>query len=267
MSLGGGKSAALDLAVNNAVKKGLHFAVAAGNDNRDACSYSPASAEQAITVGASTIGDDRAYFSNFGKCVDLFAPGLNILSIWNSGPKSTNKISGTSMATPHIAGLTAYYLSLYPSGEFAPSQEDYDAAGVPMPGSAEERELEARERSLFNRGKQLVFGGLFGNGGENKPVLVAGSKPLDPKVLKKAMLRLASKNMLTQIPDDGTPNLLAFNNYTSPSTKMVEEEMVSIQPILESVEDSVTEAYHNLEEMVEEILAEDLAWLTGERAN
>ena len=75
MSLGGGKSLALDDAVNKAVESGMHFAVAAGNDNRDACSYSPAAAEKAVTVGASTLGDERAYFSNFGECVDVFAPG------------------------------------------------------------------------------------------------------------------------------------------------------------------------------------------------
>ena len=75
MSLGGGKSTALDKAVNKAVESGLHFAVAAGNDNRDACNYSPAASELAVTVGASTLSDERAYFSNFGKCVDVFAPG------------------------------------------------------------------------------------------------------------------------------------------------------------------------------------------------
>lgn len=75
MSLGGGKSRALDDAVNKAVKTGMHFAVAAGNDNKDACEYSPAGAELAVTVGASTLSDERAYFSNFGKCVDVFAPG------------------------------------------------------------------------------------------------------------------------------------------------------------------------------------------------
>lgn len=72
----------------------------AGNDNRDACGYSPAAAEGAITVGASTIADERAYFSNHGKCVDIFAPGLNILSIWNSGNRSINTISGTSCVSP-----------------------------------------------------------------------------------------------------------------------------------------------------------------------
>ncbi|KAI8372859.1 serine protease 1 [Radiomyces spectabilis] len=112
MSLGGGKSRALDTAVNQAVRSGLVFAVAAGNDNKDACNYSPAAADLAITVGASNLRDRRAYFSNFGKCVDVFAPGENILSIWNDGKDSTQTISGTSMASPHVAGLAAYFLSL-----------------------------------------------------------------------------------------------------------------------------------------------------------
>ncbi|KAI8344632.1 serine protease 1 [Chlamydoabsidia padenii] len=111
MSLGGGKSRSLDIAVNGAVDAGIVFAVAAGNDNADACNYSPASAENAITVGASTLSDERAYFSNYGKCVDVFAPGLNILSIWRGSKYATNTISGTSMASPHVAGLAAYLLS------------------------------------------------------------------------------------------------------------------------------------------------------------
>lgn len=115
MSLGGGKSPTLDLAVNAAVDLGLHFAVAAGNDNADSCNFSPAAAEKAVTVGASTIADERAYFSNFGKCNDIFAPGLNILSTWVGSKYATNTISGTSMASPHVAGLLAYLLSMQPS--------------------------------------------------------------------------------------------------------------------------------------------------------
>jgi cerevisin len=79
MSLGGGSSKVLDAAVNAAVTAGVHFAVAAGNDNRDACDYSPAAAQKAITVGATTIEDSRAWFSNWGKCVDIFAPGKLIV--------------------------------------------------------------------------------------------------------------------------------------------------------------------------------------------
>jgi len=119
MSLGGGKSPTLDLAVNAAVDAGMHFAVAAGNDNADACNYSPASAEKPITVGASTSFDERAYFSNYGKCTDIFAPGLNIQSTWIGSKYATNTISGTSMASPHIAGLLAYMLSLQPAKDSA----------------------------------------------------------------------------------------------------------------------------------------------------
>jgi cerevisin len=105
--------------VNAAVDAGIHFAVAAGNDNADACNYSPAAAEKAITVGASTLADERAYFSNYGKCTDIFAPGLNILSTWVGSDHATNTISGTSMASPHIAGLLAYYVSLAPAKDSA----------------------------------------------------------------------------------------------------------------------------------------------------
>jgi len=98
--------------VNGAVEAGVHFAVAAGNDDSDACDYSPASAELAVTVGASTIEDERAWFSNKGKCVDVFAPGKDITSTWIGGKTATNTISGTSMASPHVAGLLAYMLSL-----------------------------------------------------------------------------------------------------------------------------------------------------------
>lgn len=113
MSLGGGRSKTLDRAVNGVVEAGVHFAVAAGNDNRDACDYSPAAAELAVTVGASTITDDRAYFSNYGKCVDIFAPGKDITSTWIGSKVATNTISGTSMASPHIAGLLAATLSTW----------------------------------------------------------------------------------------------------------------------------------------------------------
>ena len=119
MSLGGGKSPALDRAVNGAVTAGIHFAVAAGNDNADSCNYSPAAAEQAITVGASALDDTRAYFSNYGPCNDIFAPGLSILSTWIGSKYATNTISGTSMASPHVAGLLAYYISLQPAKDSA----------------------------------------------------------------------------------------------------------------------------------------------------
>jgi subtilisin family serine protease len=101
----------LNTAVTNAVNAGVTFAVAAGNSAADACSYSPSSTPKALTVGATTITDARASYSNFGSCLDLFAPGSSITSAWNTTDAATNTISGTSMASPHVAGVAALYLS------------------------------------------------------------------------------------------------------------------------------------------------------------
>lgn len=114
MSLGGGLSSSVNAAVAGAVSKGVVMAVAAGNDNANACSYSPASEPSAITVGATTSADARASYSNYGSCVDIFAPGSSITSAWNTGPTATNTISGTSMATPHVAGVAALALQANP---------------------------------------------------------------------------------------------------------------------------------------------------------
>ncbi|PTA67931.1 S8 family peptidase [Deinococcus arcticus] len=107
MSLGGGASQAVDDAVNNAASKNLIMAVAAGNENQNACNVSPARAASAITVGSTTNTDARSSFSNFGTCVDIFAPGSNITSTWIGSTSATNTISGTSMASPHVAGALA----------------------------------------------------------------------------------------------------------------------------------------------------------------
>jgi cerevisin len=215
MSLGGGKSRALDDAVNKAVAAGLHFAVAAGNDNRDACDFSPAGAEKAVTVGASTLADERAYFSNHGSCVDVFAPGLNIKSTWTGGGNATNTISGTSMASPHTAGLLAYLLSIYPSVEFDPllgpdflppslSMQStstgfasiYAVAHAALPSWVSDFLLPPRLLDVVDG------------------VAPTGPPTLTPAQLKKALIALSTKDVLATLPDK-TPNLLIFNNATA----------------------------------------------------
>jgi aqualysin 1 len=115
MSLGGGISAALDAAVSNSINDGVSYAVAAGNSNANACNGSPSRVGPAITVGATTSSDARSSFSNFGTCLDIFAPGSSITSAWYTSNTATNTISGTSMATPHVAGAAALYLGANPS--------------------------------------------------------------------------------------------------------------------------------------------------------
>jgi cerevisin len=223
MSLGGGKAKALDDAVNAAVEAGLHFAVAAGNDNKDACDYSPAGATNAVTVGASTLGDERAYFSNHGKCVDVFAPGLGIMSTWNGGNETTNTISGTSMASPHICGLLAYLLSIHGSTTFSILDFASDAAQT----SAVTPSVYAQAYSFLPKLAQAVLPApvdqllVAPNGDNLRPVPkpTPGDGKLTPAILKKALIALASPGMITGDLPSGTPNLLAFNNATLPEKK------------------------------------------------
>jgi serine protease len=115
LSLGGGFSSALNAACNGAVDSGIFMAVAAGNDNGNACSYSPASATKVTTVGATDIQDRRSTFSNWGSCVDVFAPGTSITAAWIGSRTATRTISGTSMASPHICGIGALAFSENPN--------------------------------------------------------------------------------------------------------------------------------------------------------
>jgi subtilisin family serine protease len=115
MSLGGSRSNALDNAVRNSIADGVSYAIAAGNSNRNACHFSPARVSEAMTIGATDQSDRRASFSNVGDCVDWFAPGVSITSAWSTSNTATNTISGTSMATPHTAGVAALYLQGSPT--------------------------------------------------------------------------------------------------------------------------------------------------------
>ncbi|KAK0547151.1 proteinase B [Tilletia horrida] len=230
MSLGGGRSIALNQAVDSAVESGLHFTVAAGNENSDACNVSPAGAKRPITVGASTVQDERAYFSNKGKCVDVFAPGLGIKSTWNTGPDSTNTISGTSMATPHVAGLVAYLLSIYGTDEFHKIKGASGTGIFANKAAAQPLYVQSTATSFASKFVSalplpaMVFdyvNGLFGLKGDADAELVRGSSSDDvssvlaPSALKKAIEALSSPDLLGDIDRD-TANLLVFNNVTKP---------------------------------------------------
>ncbi len=115
MSLGGGADSALDTAVRNAIASGVTFAVAAGNESGNASTRSPARVTEAITVGATTSGDAKASYSNFGAVLALFAPGSSNTSAWRTSDSATNTISGTSMASPHVAGAAALHLAANPT--------------------------------------------------------------------------------------------------------------------------------------------------------
>ncbi|KAF8132084.1 peptidase S8/S53 domain-containing protein [Boletus edulis] len=202
MSLGGSKSPSLDTVVDRSVTAGLHFAVAAGNDNKDACDYSPAASKNSITVAASTLADERAYFSNFGSCVDVFAPGLNILSTYTGSRTAIATLSGTSMASPHVAGLTAYLLSL-PSTAFGPSLPYSEAFMVGETYTA----FYAIVRAALPRWmSQYLPSSDFFAPMPRDPLI-------DPSQFKKILKALATREIITDVR--GSPNLLVFNNATA----------------------------------------------------
>lgn len=168
MSLGGGISTALDQAVANSISSGVSYAIAAGNSNANACNSSPARVASANTVGATTNTDARSSFSNFGTCVDIFAPGSNITSSWNTSDSATNTISGTSMATPHVAGALALYLQTNPGA--SPATATQALLNNSTPNKVTNPGTGSPNRLLYS-----IFGG--GGGGDTTPPTTSITSP------------------------------------------------------------------------------------------
>ena len=149
MSLGGDPSDALDAAVAGSVASGLPYVLAAGNSNLDACNYSPGRVPSAITVAASDQSDARAFFSNFGSCVDIFAPGMWVVSAWITTDNTYASLNGTSMASPHVAGVAALLLEQDPS--LPPSQLATLITGASTTGVLTSIGVGSPDRLLYSR--------------------------------------------------------------------------------------------------------------------
>lgn len=149
MSLLGRPNQAADEAVTNSINSGIPYSIAAGNDSKDACDYSPGRTKAALTIGATDKTDRQAKFSNIGRCLDLYAPGVNIRSAFPSDTGITNTTSGTSTAAPHVAGTVALYLELHPNA--TPRQVRKAVVGGSTKGRLSNVGAESPNKLVFSR--------------------------------------------------------------------------------------------------------------------
>jgi subtilisin family serine protease len=187
MSLGGGKSTSVNAAVAGASAAGVTMVVAAGNEKRDACNFSPASEPTAITVGATTSADARSSFSNFGACVDIFAPGSSITSALNTSDTATATWNGTSMASPHVAGVAALVLQV------APTSTPSEITAAILGGATNGKVTSAGNGSPNKLLHSLVSGDgeNVGDSGGSGPIVPAAPLLLSASALSRSEISLS----------------------------------------------------------------------------
>ena len=215
MSLSGSHSEVSEKVLNRIVELGVPIVAAAGNDVSNACNRSPGSAEKVITVGAMTVDDRRMCDTNHGPCVDIFAPGQDVLSTWIEGPRSSAEASGTSMATPHVSGLLAYLLSIYPHKTFNP--EMGGPPTVPVPGNKSRfSQLLGAYAVAYDALPHFLSPFLPHPFSFEQEVEALRSAPrtLTPDELRKALFALSSEGKLAPESLYDAPNRLVFNNAT-----------------------------------------------------
>jgi len=184
MSLGGPKSQAVNDAIDAAVDAGVVMIVAAGNDGKDACNLSPAGASKVFAVGAVDKTDKMAYFSSRGKCLKLFAPGVDITSVWING-QATNTISGTSMASPHVAGVAALLLS---QKDYASSKAVY-ADLISLATKSKLTGVDAASPNLL----------LFNNANSSKTKPTRPTKPKPTKPIKPKPIHALDDELTNEV--------------------------------------------------------------------